>query len=558
MAKTVSLPPLPFEHFFTYKEVTEFVQALAATRPDLCTLDSLGPSREGREVHLLTITEFASGAPEDKPAYLIHGNIHAAELSGTHAALYTARQFLTDHERANLLKHIVFYIVPRINPDGAEFVVTTSGQVRSRTDRSQAEPNTLYQKDMNGDGLILSMRQQHPDGPFVVDPEDNRLLIRRKAASPGPFYRVLPEGEIYDWDGTDHLFIEGRSLDWNRNWSYDWRPEPDQHGAGDFPFSEPEMNHIAHFVHAHPNLFGALGYHTGPNATLRPPSTGADTDLNEEDIRIMEDLARIGSKHTGFPVIPVVKYHADRARDINLRGHFHNFGYHHLGLFVFEFELGIMKNSAGIPTTEQFAVQTDEDREAEMRRLMVWWDAQEKREPIYQPWTPFHHPQLGEVEIGGFLLRHMAGPTLQDLSKICESTYQFTLEHARKHPLITLEEVEVESVGSPVFRIRCRVANRGEFPTHISNKGKDLRRLRPVRVEFHPAADVTLLSAQGHHTLGHLAGLTDSRALEWFVRVPPVLSETEGEEAKELCEIRVMGGTGGNVRYRVHTPTAAS
>ncbi|MCK4590329.1 MAG: peptidase M14, partial [Candidatus Latescibacteria bacterium] len=94
MAKTVPIPKLPFETFFTYQQVTDFLQALAAARPDLCRLNSLGSSREGREVHLLTVTELASGAPEDKPGYLIHGNIHAAELSGTHAVLYTARQLL--------------------------------------------------------------------------------------------------------------------------------------------------------------------------------------------------------------------------------------------------------------------------------------------------------------------------------------------------------------------------------------------------------------------------------------------------------------------------------
>jgi hypothetical protein len=545
MAKTVPIPKLPFETFFSYQQVTDFLQALTAARPDLCRLDSLGFSREGREVHLLTVTELASGVPGDKPGYLVHGNIHAAELSGTHAVLYTARQLLADHRQSDLLKRVVFYLVPRLNPDGAEFVVTTSGQVRSRTGRCRPEPNTLYQMDMNGDGLILSMRQEHPDGPFVIDPKDDRLLIRRKADSKGPFYRLLPEGEIYDWDGTDHIFIEGRSFDWNRNWSYDWRPEPEQHGAGDFPFSEPEMHHIARFIHAHSNLFAVLGYHTGPNAVLRSPSTGADTDLDEEDVRIMEDLARIGAKHTGFPVIPVVKYHNDRERDINLRGHFHNFGYHHLGLFVFEFELGIMKNSAGISTKEQLAVQTEDEREAEMRKLMTWWDVQKKREPLYLPWTSFHHPQLGKVEIGGFLLRQMAGPTLKDLSKICKGTYQFTLEHASKHPQVTLEEVEVNAVGGAIFRIRCRVANRGKFPTHISSKGKSLRRLRPVRVEFHPASEVTLLSAQGHQTLGHLGGLTDSRVLEWFAQAP--------KEAKELCEIRVMGGTGGNVTHRVYS-----
>ena len=541
MANEIEIPELPFEAFFTYQQVTDFVNSLASARPDLCRLGTLGKSREGREIHLLTITDYDTGAPEDKPAYLIHGNIHAAELSGTHAALYTARQLL--HEGPDLLKKVVFYIVPRINPDGAEFAVTTSGPIRSRTDRSELEPNTLYPKDMNGDGLILSMRQKHPDGSFVADPQDPRLLIRRNADSEGPFYRVLPEGEIHQWDGTDHIRTGGRGFDWNRNWSYDWRPEPEQGGAGDFPFSEQEMRHMAEFIHSRPNLFGVLGYHTGPAAVLRPPSTESDDKLNENDVREMEDLARMGAEHTEFPVIPVVKYHNKRGRDINLRGHFHNFGYQHLGLFVFEFELGIMKNSAGITTEKQFAVETEEDSEEQMRELMKWWDEQKEREPIYQEWETFQHPQLGEVEIGGFLRRHMSGPTLSDLKKIAAGTYKFTLEHAAKHPLITLEDVQADAVGGQVFRIRARVANRGEFPTHVSNKGKGLRRLRPVRVEFHPAERVKLLSTQGHYSLGHLSGITGSRSLEWFVSVP--------EGNKELCEIRVLGGTGGNVKQIV-------
>jgi hypothetical protein len=542
MAKTTEIPELSFRAFFTYQEVTDFAKSLVSVRPDLCRLSSLGKSREGREIHLLTVTDHASGTPEDKPGYLIEGNIHATELSGTHAALYTARQLLVDYDNSDLLKNVVFYIVPRLNPDGAEFVVTTSGPVRSRTDRSQPEPNTLYPKDMNGDGLILSMRQEHPDGAFVIDPQDSRLLIRREADSEAPFYRVLPEGEIYQWDGTDHISIDGRSFDWNRNWSYDWRPEPEQHGAGDFPFSEPEMRHIAEFIYSRPNLFGALEYHAGPNAVLRPPSAGSEDDLDENDLRVMEDLARIGSKHTGFPVIPIVKYHWKRGRDTGTRGTSATF-YYHLGLFMFAFELGTIQNSAGITTEQQFAVQDDKDREGLMRKLMQWWDKQKEREPIYQPWEPFQHPQLGEVEIGGFLRHHIAGPTLRDLAKISEGTYKFTLEHARKHPLIVLEDVHANGVGEQIFRIRARVANRGEFPTHVSSKGKNLRRPRPVRLEFHPAEGVELLSAQGHYFLGHLGGITSSRLLEWFVSAP--------EGVEDLCEIRVLGGAGGNVKQLV-------
>ena len=545
MERKDDVPELSFQAFLTYQGLTDFIISLASIRPDLCQLGSLGESREGRKIHLLTITDFSSGDPEDKPAYLIHGNIHATELAGTHAALYTARQLLVDDSVSDMLKDVVFYVVPRLNPDGAEFVATTSGPIRSRTDRSIPEANTLYPKDMNGDGLILTMRQEHPDGAFISDPQDPRLVIRRKADSKGPFYRLMPEGEIYNWDGSDNVSIDGRRFDWNRNWSYDWRPEPEQYGAGDFPFSEKEMRHVAEFIHSKPNLFGILGYHTGPAAVLRPPSTGSDSDLDEHDVRVMDDLAEIGSKYTGFPVIPVVKYHEKRSRDINLRGHFHNFGYHHLGLFVFEFELGVIENSAGISTEEQFGVQNEDEEEEQRRKVIHWWDEQTEKDQIFKMWEAFQHPQLGKVEIGGFLNQHVGNPTLQDLKQISEGTYKFTLDHVRKHPKVVLEDVQVEPVGGQVFRIRVRVANRGEFPTNVSNKGRNLRRIMPVRVEFNSVEGVKLLSAQGHYNLGHLGSITDSRFLEWFVFNP--------DRRQVLCEINIIGGTGGNIRYAIQS-----
>jgi len=546
MSTRPTVPVLPFKHFFRYDELTGFVSRLAGSKPNLVKLSSLGKSQEGREIHLLTITDFKTGKPEDKPAYLIHGNIHAAELSGTHAALYTARQLAADYPKSDILKRVVFYIVPRINPDGAEFVVTTSGSIRSRTDRSRREPNTLYQEDVNGDGLILTMRQEHPDGPFVADPKDKRLLIRRRKDHKPPYYRSIPEGMIHEWDGTDNLKVEGRVFDWNRNWSYDWRPEPEQWGAGDYPFSEKEMRALADFLYSRPNIFGILGYHTGPASMLRPPSTGSDNDLDEGDVKTMQELAEIGAKAVKFPVHPVVKYHNVDERDLNLRGHFHNFGYHHLGLYVFEYELGILMNSAGISTEKILKTKIEEECEALNRLMMKWWDKQKKRDQVFMPWKPFKHPQLGKIEIGGLLVRHIAGRTLPDLMRVSKGTYEFTLEHASRHPCIRIEEVSVDSVGVDGYRIRARVANRGHFPTHVSNKGRNLRRLRPVRLEFCPAKGVKLLSLAGHHDLGHLEGLTGSRKLEWFVTAPG--------KGRELCELYVFGGTGGNASARIGKP----
>lgn len=542
--KRTSREPLPrvsFKDWFTFEQTEEFCQALAQAMPKACRLETLGRSREGRPIYMLTITDFATGDAFDKPAYLIHGNIHATELAGTHNCLQTARSLLADHRagKHRLLRRIVFHIVPRLNPDGAEFAVTTSGVIRSRTERRRLVPNTLYQEDVNGDGLILTMRQRHPDGPFAADPKDRRLLIERKADSKPPFYRLFPEGMIYEWDGSDTIYVEGRSFDWNRNWSYDWRPEPVQGGAGDFPFSEPEMRALAEWIHGRENLFAVLGYHTGPNAVLMPPSTGSLDDLDEDDLKTIQDLGRIGVERTGFPAIHVIDYKFARKRPVNLRGHFHNFGYRHLGLFVFEFEQGTMENTPGISTEEIFACRTPEEREAILRRVMRWYDRNEKRAPkLYKPWRRFRHPQLGEVEIGGLLRKYLYNPTPAELAKISKGTYAFTVEHAGRHPWVRLEDVEVGRLSDGIHRIRARVANRGELPTNVTNQGRSLARVRPVCVEFRAGDGVEVLSRASHHDVGHLEGVTGAEVLEWFVRA----------EEDAVCTIDVRGGAGGNVR----------
>jgi len=538
MPDNKTVPELSFKCFLNYHELTEILEKLADSSPGLCRLGSIGMSRQGRKIHLLTITNFETGTPEDKPAYLIHGNIHASELAGTHAAVYTARQLLA--EKPGLLDRMVFYIVPRINPDGAEFAVTTSGRIRSRSDETEKSSNSLYQQDIDGNGLILSMRQEHPEGSFIKNPLDPRLMIRRKFDSAGPYYRTLPEGLIYQWDGSNNIRIGGRTFDWNRNWSYDWRPEPEQGGAGDFPFSEPEMRALGEFIQNRSNIFGILGYHTGPAAVLRPPSTGKDADMDEGDVLMMDELAGIGSTETGFPVIPVVKYHRKNRRDINLRGHFHNFGYHHLGLFVFEFELGTIRNSAGISTEEYFSVTSEKQEEEVMMKLMKWWDGRKQNIPLFNDWKKFDHPQLGPLEIGGLLSAYSSNPALEYLEKISSGTYKFTLEHARRHPRIVIEELSAENVGGEIFRIRARIANRGAFPTNVTNNGFKLSRLKTVQVEFCPARGAKLVSMQSQFHMGHMAGVS-SRMVEWFV--------ASGD--KILGKVSVKGGTGGNISRSV-------
>ena len=120
-----------------------------------------------------------------------------------------------------------FYVVPRVNPDGAEWVLAD----RPRFRRSSVRPwpladahrwPGLHEEDVDGDGRILQMRFPDPDGPWIAHADDERLLVPvppTGVAGDMPRYRVLDEGTIEDFDGFDVPAAPApEGLDLNRNY----------------------------------------------------------------------------------------------------------------------------------------------------------------------------------------------------------------------------------------------------------------------------------------------------------------------------------------------------
>ncbi|MFZ0533420.1 MAG: M14 family zinc carboxypeptidase, partial [Anaerolineales bacterium] len=156
---------MDFNHYFTNAELNHLLEDWVATYPDLAQVSSIGTSHEGRPIWLLTLTNHATGIDMEKPAIWIDANIHATEITGTTSALYIAHHLLTgfgtDEQVTRQLDQSVYYIVPRVNPDGAEWAMApTPRYVRSgvRPYPWDEKDEGLFIQDINGDGKILQMR----------------------------------------------------------------------------------------------------------------------------------------------------------------------------------------------------------------------------------------------------------------------------------------------------------------------------------------------------------------------------------------------------------------
>lgn len=98
--------------------IAQRMQGWAAAHPDLVRVESIGQSREGRDILAAFLT--APGAA-GKPAAVFDGGHHAAELDGIETVLYVGDFLLANVANATvqrILQETEVVLVPLVNPDG--------------------------------------------------------------------------------------------------------------------------------------------------------------------------------------------------------------------------------------------------------------------------------------------------------------------------------------------------------------------------------------------------------------------------------------------------------
>jgi len=521
--------PIDFTAYFRYDDLTRHLHGLEDAYPSLAALSSIGKSHRGRDVWLMTITNRATGPDSDKPAFYIDANIHAEEVSTTSVALYTIWYLLTQYgqnaEVTWLLDNLTFYIIPRFNPDGAEISLTMPHHWCGNGRYLPGEEQTrgLCQHDINGDGLIVEMRIEDAAGEWKVSKADPRLMMLRQPGEvgDGPYYRMYREGEIRGaWDGKAFEIEKPRDGNMNRNFPAGWRPEFRQYGAGDYPLSEPEALAVAQFILSHKNIAGIQNYHTHGGVHLRPSLVAPDSAIPRNDLAMYKTIGAMGTALTGYPVISVYEEFTSDPDQPRV-GSLMQWTYDELGIVTFSTELWNPERAAGFaePAKYQLRARSEEDEVA----LLRYNDAHLGGKGFVN-WTPFDHPQLGRVEIGGwthmFTFRNPPPASFATtdeakswLPDMCHKNCLFTLKHAACSPLIRITDVQSEALGANLHKITATVSNQGYLPTYLTEMS--LKHNTSDEVVAAIAGDgVDVIMGLPEQRIGHLAG-RDERAAAW-------------------------------------------
>jgi murein tripeptide amidase MpaA len=540
------MPAIPVprhEVFYRHAEITQLLHDYAAALPRLVEVRSIGKSHEGRDIWLVAVTNTATGADTDKPAFWVDGNIHAAELTASTACLYYLHHLATGHGHdakvTQLLDTRVVYLVPRLNPDGAELALAD----RPRHIRSSTRPypydetpvDGLTVEDIDGDGRILSMRIPDPHGPWKPHPDEPRLLVPREPGEfGGTYYRVLPEGSLKNFDGLKFSVnpdVEG--LDLNRNFPAYWRQEYEQAGAGPYPASEPEVRAMVDFLARHPNVGAAVSFHTHSGVILRPMGTQSDDDMTPEDLWIYKRLSDLGARLTGYPAISA--YHEFRYHPKEIITGTQDWVYEHLGALFWTVEIWAPNKEAGITDYQWVEWYRDHPPEDDLKLLK--WSDEQCGGLAHVDWYPYQHPQLGAVELGGWdRMNYWRNPPPHLREREAARFPAWLTQLALALPRLELLRTEVRALGPDTWRVRLAVGNSGYLPSYVSKRALERKTARGTVFEITLPAGASLAGGTERIVGAHLEGhapktmlqaflpnrdLTGDRAVcEWIVRAP--------------------------------------
>lgn len=547
---TLPLPTPRFDQFPRYEELTQLLFAYAEARPNLVSVRSIGKSYEGRDIWVLVLTNTATGADVDKPAFWLDGNIHAAELTACTTCLYYLHHLLVLYGAPNedgqqvtqLLDSRTIYMVPRLNPDGAELALADRPRHISSSTRRypfDEEPvDGLTMEDVDGDGRILTMRVPDPHGGYKKHAGDPRLMVAREPGEfGGEYYRLMPEGFIKNHDGLTVTVNKDREgLDLNRNFPSEWRQEFKQVGAGPYPTSEPEVRAMVDFITTHPNIGAAISYHTHSGVILRPMGTCSDDDMIPEDLWAYKQFSKLGEQHSGYPAISIwheFKYHPKEV----ITGT-QDWVYEHLGALFWVVELWSPNKEAGIEGYKWIDWFREHPVEDDLK-LLKWSDEQCGGQ-AHVDWRPFLHPQLGPVEIGGWdKMNFWRNPPPHLREREAARFPRWMNQIALSLPKLELLRTEVRALGPDTWRVRLAVANSGYLPAYVTKRALERKVVRGLMFEIHlppGQPEISLVSGkermEGPQLEGHAPKqsqqaflpsreITADRAVgEWVVRAP--------------------------------------
>jgi hypothetical protein len=287
---------------------------------------------------------------------------------------------------------------------------------------------------------------------------------------------------------------------------------------------------------------------------LRPYASFADDHFPTGDLRAYKQMGDVATELTGYPSISVFHEFAYDPKS-SIRGSAHDFLYDQRGIFSWTTEFWSPQRQAGITDYKYIDWIRDHPPEDDLKLLR--WSDEKLGGRGHVTWYPYEHPQLGSVELGGWdVFYAWANVPFEQLEAEVAPHSDFAVFHCLISPRLETRSLDVEPVGTGVYKVRIVLVNTGWLPTNVSAKALERKAVRELEVELELPDGARLVSGEKVTKSGQLDGRVHKRTTLWWLTNDATTDLTKLEwviEAAPGSELGIVArhDRAGTVRERV-------
>lgn len=451
------------------KDVSAVLEALRHAPAGAATVSV----REGVPGWLVSGT----GDAAQRPVVLVVAGLNPDHLLGVRvaAALPVALQRLATADAGlhEALEHAAVLVIPCVEPERLAAAATAPlRELRVNATPVDDDNDGLVDEDgpedLDGDGIIATLRWPDSAGKLMASSEDARLMVPADVAKgERGIWRTATEG--FDNDGDGLINEDGPGgVDLDRNFAHGWK-ETERSAGWSAPSEEPARA-LLRFVLERGTVAAVLvlGHRDNIATTMRKSDAAAGLAPNgllTEDLPwangLTEDLRRILGANDGSDDTP--------------DGGFHHWAYGQYGVPTFASRVAYRPELAADAKLPSGAAPTS----TEGRWLML----ADQRHDGFLAWKKVVHPTLHGAELGGFVPRFAEKVASERFDALVEAQAKAVAALVTALPELQVRSIRSKALGGGVHEVEAVLGTEGRLPlfTHMARRA---RATRPVRLEL--------------------------------------------------------------------------
>ena len=164
--------------------------------------------------------------------------------------------------------------------------------------------------------------------------------------------------------------------------------------------------------------------------------------------------------------------------------------------------------------------KSDQAGVAKSKEEVAWlkYSDEQRNGSGFVEWQPFDHPQLGRVEIGGWVPYFKTNPPPEAIPELARKQMEFALDLAGRFPQVGTDPPQITRLAGGLYEVKFAVVNEGYLPTGTAMAVRN-RRARPYVVRL-SVPNEQVVAGKRVNKVWSIPGSGGRESFRWIIHAP--------------------------------------